>query len=65
MTNLAASGYDGLGRSLSVTDPFSATVAYRYDAAGNRTGRLSSLAHSQGSEALASYQHAYDAVGNR
>jgi YD repeat-containing protein len=29
--------YDGLGRALAITDPFTGTVGYAYDALGNRT----------------------------
>ncbi|MFZ6027290.1 MAG: hypothetical protein ACOYYS_06215, partial [Chloroflexota bacterium] len=32
--------YDGLGRALTITDPFTGTVQYRYDAAGNRTSLI-------------------------
>ncbi len=31
-------GYDDLNRLTTVTDPYSQTLAYRYDAVGNRTG---------------------------
>ncbi|MFZ6029544.1 MAG: carboxypeptidase regulatory-like domain-containing protein [Chloroflexota bacterium] len=47
--------YDGLGRAISITDPFTGTVAYTYDALGNR---LSVTSPEQGIES----DYAYDGL---